>query len=93
MTRIRHPKKSKEGARMSETEYTYEILEDNTAIVYYRGEEVWRSRPFRLYVQAVTKAKDFIVDSIGKAQNEGITLDVQNLRVDANSLFGGKRHG
>lgn len=86
-------------------DYAYEIgealveTEDGPAthfffIVYYRGEEVEKSRNFRLRVQADRKAQDFISGAVGDDKAfGGITLDVQSVITDIGSLFGGKHNG
>lgn len=74
-------------------DYDGVILDDNCVIVYYRGEEVFKSRSYRLRVQAEKAMRDFIKSSIGTAQKADITLDVQGLSIDVDSLLGGKHNG
>lgn len=75
------------------SDYTFEITPENVAIVSYRQEEVWRSRPTRLAVQAERLAKDWIAETSQTNHTQGITLVVQNLSIDPETLFGGKKHG
>lgn len=65
-----------------------EITDDNEFIVYEFGKEVYRSRAFRLRVQAEQKAAEYINQSKGII-NQGDTLEVQNLSVDTDYLLGG----
>lgn len=70
-------------------DYTANISENFVATVYYRGEEVWQSRAFRIRDQAVRIAEEYIEKATGEAKMGDITLDVQNLSVDADTLLGG----
>ena len=73
--------------------YEYEITEGNVFVVKYKGEEVHRSRSFRLKVQAEKKAVEWIQNETGEKRQGDITLDVQTLSVDPTALFGGKDNG
>lgn len=66
--------------------YSYLILDGNIAIVYDDAKELWQSRPFRLYTQAMTAAKDYIA-KLGDEPPAGATLVVQKLSVDPDTLF------
>jgi len=73
--------------------YTYYVdPEKHYFIVYQNDDEIYRSHEFRLEVQAEAKAKKFISDLEG-AKGADIVLDVQNLSIDPDTLFGGKRNG
>lgn len=74
-------------------DYIGVVSVNNIASVYYRGELVWTSRPFRLRIQAEAKMHDYINQSTKQAQDSGITLDVHNMSIDANTLFGAKHNG
>lgn len=74
-------------------DYTIVVTPENVAIVSYLGEEVWRSRPTRLAVQAERLAADWIAESVNAYHDQGITLDVQSLSIDPNTFFGGLRNG
>ena len=67
--------------------YTHSINSDLSFTIFEKGIEVYRSRPFRLYSQAETKANEYIGRMTGK-QADGITLNVQNMLIDADMLFG-----
>ena len=58
--------------------YDYKIIDDNIFIVYNNNQEVFRSRSFRLRVQAERKAESWILDKIGKNRNASHVLDIQN---------------
>lgn len=68
-------------------DYSWVILDDNTVIMYYLGEEIWTSRAFRLRVQAEDQAKEYVKKSRNDIPEDGITLDVQKVSVDPDSLF------
>ena len=70
------------------SDYTYKI-EGKQFVIYQHGEEVYRSRKFRLEVQAERKAQDYITALTGRKPDD-IVLDVQSLSIDPDSLFGGK---
>ena len=67
--------------------YDYSIDNNNVFTVLYKGEVVYTSRAFRLKVQAEAKAKEWIQRAL-KQIPEGVTLDVQNVSVDAGAIFG-----
>ena len=58
--------------------YDYKITPDNVFIVYNNNVEVYRSRAFRLKVQAENKAQKWIDKKIGKVKKANVVLDVQN---------------
>jgi len=69
-------------------EYSYVVNDDNSFTIFHYGEEIHRSRQFRLRVQAERKAGDWIhtakddLDVIGD-----VTLDVQSVSIDPETLF------
>ena len=58
--------------------YTITITPDNVFIVYNNNVEVYRSRAFRLKVQAESKAQKWIDEKIGNIKRASAVLDVQN---------------
>lgn len=72
-------------------DYTYK-LDGKRFIIYQHGEEVYRSRKFRLEVQADRKARDYIKALVGH-EPDNVILNVENLSIDPDSLFGGKTNG
>lgn len=69
--------------------YTYYVNpENNQFVIYQNDEEIYRSREFRLEVQAEAKAKKFIKDLQGEVVQD-IVLDIQNMSIDPDTLFGG----
>jgi len=73
----------------NEVVYTYTVNDDNSFTILFHGEPVLRSRAYRLAAQAHTGARDWLAKTSGEINPlEGITLDVQNLSVDAKGLFG-----
>ena len=73
--------------------FHYTIDPENIVHMYYDQELIWTSRAFRLHVQAEAQAKEFIEKYCPKDQSKSVTLKVQSLSVDANTLFGRKRNG
>jgi len=74
-------------------DFTYTIDDENVVRVFHNGKPVWTSRAFRLHVQAVAQAKEYILKASGTEPKGDVTLVVQKLSVDPRSLFGGKRNG
>ena len=73
-------------------DYTYTIDENNVFTVYFHGEEVYTSRPFRLRVQAERKAKNWIMKIAGMdAEKADFLLDVQKMSIDPDTIFGGSQ--
>ncbi len=75
-------------------EYTYTITIENEAVVYFNGQELYRSRAFRLPSQADRAAREFIEKARGDApKTGGVTLVVQNVSVNPNTFFRRKSNG
>jgi hypothetical protein len=72
--------------------YAIEVSEEAEGVVLLNGEEVWRSRGCRLTVQARRLAQDWIDAQMGIEDDcSSITLEVQNLVIDPDTLFGRKK--
>ena len=79
--------------RQTIADYKYKINPDKSFTVYHQGKELYTSRAYRLEVQADRKAKDYIKNLLGIEDEGDVTLDVQNLSVDASTFFGARKNG
>lgn len=80
-------RRAKRYKKLKMEDYTYKVNDDNSFTIYYLTEEVYTSRVFRLRTQAEGKAMQFIKDAVLFNYENGITLDVQNLSTDLDTLF------
>jgi len=72
--------------------YSCIINPDNSFTILDFGVPVYTSQPFRLQCQAEEKAKDWMNEHIGRVPDQNsVTLEVQNVSVDAKSLFQRRR--
>ena len=69
-------------------EYSYVITPDCCARVYKNNVFKWQSEPCESRFDADDKAKNWI----NAASKGNVTLEVKNLIVDPDTLFGGKYH-
>ncbi len=74
----------------SVSDYKVTISGDNVATVLFRGREIWKSRAFRIRDQAERAAREYVDQDLGiERGKDGITLEVQDLSVDADIILGG----
>lgn len=69
------------------------INSDNSVSALVDGEEVYRSRPFRLLVQAERHIDELVKQAAGEDGSTGITLEVQNLSIDPDTIIRRFNHG
>ena len=72
--------------------YTYRINADQSFTVAFHGEDVFTSRAYRLRGQAEGQANEWIQREINTSL-DGINLTVQNLSIDAETLFRRNKNG
>lgn len=80
-------RRAKRYKKLKMEDYTFTVNDDNSFTVFYLGEEICISRQFRLRTQAEGKAIEFIKQSVELYDENAVTLDVQNLSIDADTLF------
>jgi flagellar biosynthesis/type III secretory pathway M-ring protein FliF/YscJ len=74
-------------------ETTWVINEDHSVSAVVDGETVYRSRPFRLLAQAERHIDELVKQAAGEEGSTGITLEVQNLSIDPDTIFRRLHHG
>lgn len=67
-------------------DFDYRVNPDNSFTILYRGEEVFTSRKYRLWVQADEGAKDYIKNELQQNNPlDSVTLDVHKAVASSNT--------